>query len=104
MEMKVMKKNLFLVFVLLMVGCASTAQQESFGEYVDNSVITSKVKSKILDNPTTKFLDISVKTFKGIVQLSGFVSSAKERATAGKLAASVKGVRSVKNNLLIRGR
>jgi len=101
--MKVMKKSLFLLFVLLMVGCASTTQQESFGEYVDNSVITSKVKSKILDNPTTKFLDISVKTFKSIVQLSGFVSSEKERATAGKLAASVEGVRSVKNNLLIRG-
>lgn len=102
--MKVMKKSLFLLFVLLMVGCASTAQQESFGEYVDNSVITSKVKSKILDNPTTKFLDISVKTFKSTVQLSGFVGSVKERTTAGKLAASVEGVRSVKNNLLIRGR
>lgn len=102
--MRVLQKGILLLFVLLVVGCASTAQQESFGEYVDNSVITSKVKAKILDDPITKFLDISVKTFKGIVQLSGFVGSAKERVTAGKLAGSVEGVRSVKNSLLVRGR
>ena len=102
--MKVLQKGILLLFVLLVVGCASTAQQESFGEFVDYSVVTSKVKAKILDDPITKFLDISVKTFKGVVQLSGFVGSSKERTTAGKLAASVEGVRSVKNNLLIRGR
>ena len=102
--MKVLQKSFLLVFVLLLVGCASTAQQESFGEFVDNSVVTSKVKAKILDNPITKFLDISVKTFKGVVQLSGFVGSGKERTTAGKLARSVAGVHSVKNNLLVRGR
>lgn len=93
----------FLALTLLTaVGCASTSKSESTGEYVDDVMITSKVKAAILGEPTLKSAEINVETFKGIVQLSGFVSSQAAASKAVELARSVKGVSSVKNDMRIK--
>ncbi|MDO8264510.1 MAG: BON domain-containing protein [Gallionella sp.] len=84
------------------VGCASTATQEGTGEYVDDAVITTKVKSAILGEPALKSLEIKVETFKGIVQLSGFVSSAAAESKAVEVARSIKGVKSVKDDMQVK--
>jgi osmotically-inducible protein OsmY len=84
------------------VGCASTARQESTGQYVDDSAITAGVKAAILNAPTLKVSEINVETFKGTVQLSGFVSSAENIGTASMVARSVNGVKSVKNDLRLK--
>jgi osmotically-inducible protein OsmY len=84
------------------LGCASTRTQESAGEYIDDSVITSKVKAEILGDEHLKSLQIGVETNKGVVQLSGFVNSAQARQRAGEVAASVKGVSSVRNDLIVK--
>ena len=84
------------------VGCASTAKQESTGQYVDDSAITASVKAAIVNAPTLKVSEINVETFKGTVQLSGFVSSAENIATASSVARSVNGVKSVKNDLRLK--
>jgi len=83
-------------------GCASTPTQESTGEYVDDSVITTKVKSAILEEPSLKSLQINVDTYKGVVQLSGFVDSANAVKRAGEVAAHVQGVTGVKNSLVVK--
>lgn len=94
---------LFLAFTLVfVVGCASTSTQEGTGEYVDDSIITTKVKAAIFNEPTLKVAEINVETFKGIVQLSGFVSSSTAASKAVDLARSVKGVKSVKNDMRIK--
>ena len=84
------------------LGCASTAKQEGTGEYVDDTVITSKVKTAIFDEPTLKSAEINVETFKGVVQLSGFVSSAANESTAVQVARNVGGVRSVQNDMRLK--
>jgi osmotically-inducible protein OsmY len=84
------------------VGCAGTQHKESTGEYVDDSVITTKVKARIFDDPMLKVFQIKVETFKGDVQLSGFVNSAVASARAVEVTKSVKGVVSVKNSLVIK--
>ena len=81
------------------LGCASTARQEGTGEYVDDTVITTKVKAAILAEPTLKSAEINVETFKGVVQLSGFVSSEASQATAIQVTRTVGGVKSVKNDM-----
>lgn len=91
----------FFVFAFV-AGCAGTQQKESTGEYMDDSVITTKVKAKIFDDPMLKVLQINVETFKGEVQLSGFVNSAAASAKAVEVTRSVKGVQSVKNSLIIK--
>jgi len=102
------KRNRFIsYFVLLMVmvafvACASTSKQESTGEYIDDSVITTKVKSLLAEDDFLKSFQISVETYKGTVQLSGFVGSQKAVDKAGEIARSVKGVTSVKNNLIVK--
>ena len=102
------KTNMFIgCFVLLMliatfVACASTSKQESTGEYVDDSVITTKVKSLLAADDFLKSFEISVETYKGTVQLSGFVGSQQAVDTAGQIARSVNGVRSVKNSLIVK--
>jgi hyperosmotically inducible protein len=83
-------------------GCASTATQEGTGEYVDDSVITTKVKAAILNEPTLKVAEINVETFKGVVQLSGFVNSQADIAKAIQVARSVAGVKSVKNDMRLK--
>lgn len=97
----------FIVFIAAlltatMLGCASSPRQESTGQYIDDSVITSKVKAAILEEPSLKSLEVSVETYKGQVQLSGFVSSADSIAKATEIARSVKGVTSVKNSLVVK--
>jgi len=94
-------------FVLLMVmvafaACASTSTQESTGEYVDDSVITTKVKSLLAADDFLKSFQISVETFKGTVQLSGFVNSQKAIDKAVEITRSVNGVKSVKNDLIVK--
>ena len=91
-----------IVLVTAFLGCAATQKRESTGEYVDDSAITTKVKAAIFNDPSLKVFQISVETFKGVVQLSGFVDSAQSAKKAGEVAAGVKGVKSVKNDLIVR--
>ena len=103
-------KKLYRILILLVcvglittfLGCAATQKHESTGQYIDNSVITTKVKAAIFNEATLKTMQINVETFKGVVQLSGFVDSAQSVAKAGEVAARVKGVISVKNDLSIK--
>ena len=103
-----MKKREIVIrcFVLLMlitlVACASTRTHESTGEYVDDSVITTKVKALLAEDNFLKSFQISVETYKGTVQLSGFVNSRETVNKAGEIARSVQGVKSVKNNLIVK--
>jgi len=91
-----------MVLVAVMLGCASTSKQEGSGEYVDDTVITGKVKAAIFNEPSLKSAEINVETFKGVVQLSGFVSSAANEATAMHVARDVGGVKSVKNDMRLK--
>ena len=95
----------YLVCIALIVGlaaCAGTRTKESTGEYVDDRVITSKVKAALIADPVTKAREINVETFKGTVQLSGFVSTAEEKKKAGEIARDVKGVVNVQNNIIVK--
>jgi osmotically-inducible protein OsmY len=87
---------------LFMVGCASTDTQESFGEYVDDSVITTKVKAALFKEPTLSGFEVNVETFKGRVQLSGFVSSQANIDKAVEIARGVEGVTAVKNDMRVK--
>lgn len=104
--MKQVNKYLSAAFLALTlasaVGCSSTAHQQGTGEYIDDSVITTKVKAAIFDDPMTKVLEIKVKTFKGEVQLSGFVSSRAAANRAIELARGVSGVTTVKDDMQIK--
>jgi len=103
--MKSFKSVVAFVLAILMVsmlGCASTATQEGTGEYVDDSVITTKVKTAIFNEPSLKVFQINVETFKGTVQLSGFVNSRTEVDKASAVARTVAGVKSVKNDIRLR--
>jgi hyperosmotically inducible protein len=104
-----MKKNRMLIgcLALLMLvatfgACASTRTHESTGQYVDDSTITTKVKALLAEDSFLKSFQIGVETYKGIVQLSGFVNSHETAAKAGEITMSVKGVVSVKNNLIVK--
>jgi osmotically-inducible protein OsmY len=88
--------------IAVFVGCASTPTRESSGQYVDDSAITTKVKAAIFNDPALKVFQINVETFKGEVQLSGFVDSAQSVTKAGAVARGVAGVKSVKNNLIVK--
>ena len=94
---------LFLAVLLMSVlGCAGTSKQESTGEYIDDSVITTKVKAAIFNEPTLKSAEINVETFKGVVQLSGFVSTQANIYEAVEVARGVGGVKSVKNDMRLK--
>jgi osmotically-inducible protein OsmY len=90
------------VLMAITLGCASTAKQEGTGEYVDDTVITSKVKAAIFNEPSLKSAEINVETFKGVVQLSGFVSSRAAESKAVEVARTVGGVKSVKNDMRLK--
>jgi len=102
------KRNIVIqLLVLLMLiatfaACASTSTRESSGEYVDDSVITTKVKSLLAADDFLKSFQIGVETYQGTVQLSGFVNSQKALDKAVEIVKSVKGVKSIKNNLIVK--
>ena len=90
------------VALTTLAGCASTRNHESAGQYVDDTAITAKVKGAILNEPTLKSAEINVETFKGRVQLSGFVSSPEKIDRAVQVAQSVNGVTSVANDMRVK--
>jgi hyperosmotically inducible protein len=90
------------MFIALLVGCASTSKQSSTGEYLDDSVITSKVKSLLAADDFLKSFQIGVETYKGVVQLSGFVDTQKAVDKAVEITRSVKGVKSIKDDLIVK--
>ena len=96
--------NCLFVFMLTagFTGCASTSRQSSVGEYIDDSVITTKVKSLLAADDFLKSFNIGVETYKGSVQLSGFVATQKAVDQAEEIAQGVKGVESVKNDLIVK--
>ena len=93
---------LLIVLAAFLAGCGGTWKKESTGEYVDNTVLTTKVKAEIFNDPMLKVLQINVESFKGVVQLSGFVNSKTASDRAVEIARSVTGVESVKNNMVIK--
>ena len=85
------------------VGCTSTPTQEGTGEYLDDTWITTRIKAAMFNESTLRSTEINVETFKGEVQLSGFVNSAQDIRRAVELARSTQGVKSVKNDMRIKG-
>lgn len=93
----------FAAFALaILTACSSTPTQESTGEYINDTALTTKVKAAIFEEPTLSSAEINVETFKGTVQLSGFVSSQADINRAISVTRSVEGVRSVKNNMRLK--
>jgi hyperosmotically inducible protein len=88
--------------IAVTAGCASTPQHESAGEYTDDSAITAKVKTALLEDPGLKSLSVSVETYRGVVLLSGFVNSPVQIEKAVSTARGVSGVQSVKNDLHVK--
>lgn len=102
------KRNIVIHFLVLLMliatfaACAATSTRESSGEYIDDSVITTKVKSLLAADDFLKSFQISVVTYQGTVQLSGFVNSQKAVDKAGEIVMGVKGVKSLKNSLIVK--
>jgi osmotically-inducible protein OsmY len=90
------------VSLVSVVGCASGPQKEGTGEYIDDTAITTKVKAAVLNEPTLKSAEINVETFKGVVQLSGFVKTQAEIDKAAVVTRGVSGVKSVKNDIRLK--
>ncbi|MDB5839120.1 MAG: transporter [Herminiimonas sp.] len=101
-NLKIASTLIAALMLTAVVGCASTAKHESTGEYVNDSVITTSVKAAILKEPSLKVSEINVETFKGVVQLSGFVRSQENIATAMNVARGVNGVKSVRNDMRLK--
>jgi osmotically-inducible protein OsmY len=93
---------ILIMFIAVLAACASTSKKESTGEYMDDSVITSKVKSMLAADDFLKSFQIGVETYKGVVQLSGFVNTQKAVDKAVEIARSVKGVEAVENDLIVK--
>jgi hyperosmotically inducible protein len=108
MESSIMKqaKRFSAIFGIVLMagilGCAATSKKEGTAEYVDDSAITTKVKSAMVGSSGLKSTDIGVETFKGVVQLSGFVDSQAQMSQAVKVAQGVGGVKSVKNDMRLK--
>jgi len=102
-QLKYISTFILAVMLATVLGCASTSKQEGTGEYLDDSVITTKVKAAVFNEPSLKSSEINVETFKGVVQLSGFVSTEADIQKAVEIARSVKGVKSVKNDMRVKG-
>ena len=90
------------VLGLAAAGCSATATRESTGEYVDDSAITAKVKTALIGDPAVKAFQINVKTFRGVVQLSGFVDNQNEKDAALQDAQKVPGVQQVQNDIALK--
>jgi|SRR5690606_5574943 osmotically-inducible protein OsmY len=89
-------------FLIALVGCASTSKEKSAGEYLDDAVISTKVKAAFVEDDDLKATEIQVETFKGVVQLSGFVAQRSHVGKAEQVARQVKGVKSVKNDIRVK--
>lgn len=89
-------------FAALQTGCAGTATRESTGEMIDDAAITTKIKTAFVRDPVVKALDVKVDTFKGTVQLNGFVDTAEQKARAEEIAKTVQGVAAVENKLSVK--
>jgi osmotically-inducible protein OsmY len=100
--MKAIPALILIGLLAALVGCASTDTKSGTGEYIDDTVITTKVKAAIFDDSNLKSSEINVETFKGVVQLSGFVNSQGDIDKAVKLARGVGGVESVVNSMRLR--
>lgn len=98
----VQRLGLVAVLALTLAACASTGKTESVGEYIDDTTITARVKTALLQDKDVSGLAINVETFKGTVQLSGFAKSRAEAARAHEIARKVPGVKSVRNDILLR--
>ena len=99
---KTLSAAVLAIALVSVVGCASTSQSQGTGEYIDDAVITTRVKAALFDEPVIKAHEINVETFKGVVQLSGFVSSQNEINRAVEVASGVSGVTSVKNDMRLK--
>ena len=93
---------IFATLLASLLGCAGTPTKEGTGEYVDDTVITTKVKAAIFKEPSLKSAEINVETFKGTVQLTGFVSSRADINKAVEVARGVSGVTSVRNDMRLK--
>ena len=93
---------IFAILLASLLGCAATSTKEGTGEYFDDTAITTKVKAAMFNEPSLKSAEINVETFKGVVQLSGFVSSTANIDKAVEVARGVKGVTSVSNNMRLK--
>lgn len=87
---------------VLSTGCTATATRQSTGEYIDDTAITARVKSAFVSDASVKALDVQVETFRGVVQLSGFVDNAEQKTRAEQIARSTNGVRDVRNNIQLK--
>ena len=103
-QLKTITTIIMAVMFATLLGCASTSKQESTGEYIDDSVITTRVKTAVFQEATLKSAEINVETYKGVVQLSGFVNSAADINKAVEITRSIKGVTSVKNDMRVKGK
>lgn len=101
-NLKIASTLIAALMLTAVVGCTSTPTRESTGQYIDDTVITTGVKKAIFDEPTLKVTEINVETFKGVVQLSGFVQSQDNIATATRVASAVNGVKSVKSDMRLK--
>lgn len=93
---------LFTASPLAIIGCASSSSGQSTGQFVDDSAITAKVKAKLFEDPATSGFQINVTTFKGVVQLSGFVDDEQAKSRAGELAKTIADVRQVENSIQVK--
>lgn len=93
---------LALAVILGLAACTQTRTQKTAGETIDDGVLTAKVKAALIDDPVTKARQINVETYRGVVQLGGFVGSTEEKARATAVAQSVSGVKEVRNALEVR--
>ncbi|NND90670.1 MAG: BON domain-containing protein [Granulosicoccus sp.] len=99
---KVLSVTTLSVVLALSAGCASTATQESTGQFIDSSIVTAGVKTALAQDDLTTLLDVEVETFRDVVQLSGFVDTEEQKMQAGEVASTVDGVREVENNLVVK--
>lgn len=98
----IIKLLVCLGLITAFLGCNATPKKESTGEYIDDSAITTKIKAGLFEDAKMKSLQIEVKTFKGVVQLSGFVDSAESAKMAGEIARRVQGIKELKNDLVVK--
>lgn len=100
--LNILTRVLAVASMALAVGCADAPRQEATSSYIEDAVITTKVKAAVLNEPTLKSMEINVETFRGHVQLSGFVSTQANASTAINVARGVKGVIDVKDDMRLK--